>query len=305
MLSLEHLNPLLATLRAELQGLTALVQVIAGRGFIDSATLAALVAAGRIDPQLALELEAGHHPELVQDAFLSGLLFHRLLEAGQDATDWGEAEWHEELRRRPVTLDHAEREAMQWAAARAGIYCQGLANTLSDKTGELVVERLADDRSYALLGDDAQREASLEGLRTAVSEAAEGRKDSRWLRSRLLELMGDGTRNLTRIAQTESQRAHDMGVAADLAKRHGGDARVYKRPHRDACERCLGAYTEDGVVPRLFTLRELAANGDNFGRKAADWVATVGPMHPHCACPLRHLPAGFTFDETGAIVRAH
>lgn len=304
MLSLQDLNALLAALQAEMLGMAGLVPVIAGMQHLDPAILQALVDSGRIEPELAAAIHAGHAPRLVEDAFTAGLLFHRLLEGGQDPSRWSGQQWEAELQRRPLALTSAETEALAWAQFRAGEHCQGLANTLAAKTRALVVETLSEDRQTVLVGSEPRRGAMLDAIRQATAEHIEGRTTRRKLRSRLLELTQDGARDWQRIAETESQRAHDMGVAMDVATRHGAEAQVYKRPAPNACPKCVKAYTVDGSVPRLFALSELAANGTNQGRKAAEWVPTLGPMHPWCACALRHMPPNMAFDASGQLVRA-
>lgn len=303
-LSLGQLDQLLATMREQMAGMAGISLVIAGPQWIEPDRVQAMVASGLLDPTLAGQIQRGEHPSLVAEGFTTGLLFHRLVEAGRDPSEWSTEQWVGELQRRPLALSAAESEAMQWAQRRAGEYCQGLANTLEQKTRQLVVESLSEDRTRVLQGSEIRRNTMLDAVQQATAESIENRKGRRWLRSRLLELTHDGARDWQRIAETESQRAHDTGVAMDISNRHGRDAKVYKRPHAKACKHCTSAYTVDGTVPRIFTLAELEANGSNQGRKAADWLATLGPMHPWCACPLRHLAPGMTFDAEGNLVRA-
>lgn len=304
MLSLQDLDALLQALQAEMLGMAGLIPVIAGTAHLDPAILQALVDSGRIEPGLADGIRSGQAPRLVEDAFTTGLLFHRLLEGGADPSRWSPQQWAAELKRRPLALSAAETEALSWAQFRAGEHCQGLANTLAAKTRALVVEVLSENRQQVLVGSEPRRGAMLDAIRQATAEHIEGRTSRRQLRSRLLELTQDGARDWQRIAETESQRAHDMGVAMDIATRHGGEAQVYKRPAPNACPKCVKAYTVDGTVPRLFALGELAANGTNQGRKAVEWVPTLGPMHPWCACALRHMPPNMTFDSQGRLARA-
>lgn len=304
MLSPQDLEALLATLQAEMMGMAGLGLLISGPGRVDPALLRRMVAQGIVSEELARAIETGQHPRLVEDAFLAGLLFHRLLEQGRDPTEWSVDEWRRELQRRPTTLSAAEREALQWAQLRAGEYCQGLANSLGQKARTLVVEVLSQDRTEVLVGNPARRQTMLDAIRTATAEHVERRSTRKQLRSRLLELTQDGARDWTRVAETASQRACDMGTALDIAQRHGSDAQVYKRTGPQSCKKCVAAYTVDGTVPRLFSLAALAANGTNMGRKAAEWLPTLGPLHPWCACPLRHMPPNMTFDSSGRLVRA-
>jgi hypothetical protein len=55
----------------------------------------------------------------------------------------------------------------------------------------------------------------------------------------------------------------------------------------------------------VFTLAQLTGNGTNRGVKRVSWRATVGPIHPWCACEIVHVPAGWGFEaKPPAQVRA-
>ncbi|RYF12454.1 MAG: hypothetical protein EOO40_01235, partial [Deltaproteobacteria bacterium] len=68
------------------------------------------------------------------------------------------------------------------------------------------------------------------------------------------------------------------------------------------CEAC--AYLTRGAdgAPRIFTLSQLEANGSNYGRKAADLRAVIGPIHPNCQCAVVPVPKGWGFDASHELV---
>ena len=59
---------------------------------------------------------------------------------------------------------------------------------------------------------------------------------------------------------------------------------------------------DDGVTPKVFKLSELIGNGTNYGKKQADWVATLGIIHPYCQCTLGIKPKDTEFDKNGNLV---
>ena len=133
---------------------------------------------------------------------------------------------------------------------------------------------------------------------------------------------GSWARDWRRVARTELQFASNYGHLIDQLQRHPvnsgelpagevapevaghfqvGDeqlavpkALVYKVPQqvrRDEAGRLLAPCTDchriwyaDDETPRLYPLMDVINAGENFGRAAADWQATVGPTHPNCVC---------------------
>lgn len=301
----------LAAVRTDFQNLTRKFLVLAanaaGIDALDTATIDDLVSRGLLTTEAVEALKRGDHPDLIGDAMLTGLLLHRIAEAGEDAANWDRRQWVDEIKRRKFALSATEKRAVEIASdarTRVGIYCQGLANKVADQAMGVVVEALNEDRSAAVVGDDERRNKTMGSIAQAVAEGVEGRKDPRWIASRMLELTNDGARDLLRIASTEAQRVHEQAKAEDIETRYdGGETRVFKRLSPNACKHCRAAYLDSDGKPRLFTMRELRANGNNFGRKAADWKPTLDPMHPYCGCELTVLPPGYTFDDKGMVIR--
>lgn len=127
--------------------------------------------------------------------------------------------------------------------------------------------------------------------------------------AKLRDMTGDMYRDWNRVAQTEMWNAKCQGEAEAILSgesplsKQGADTEVYVKPAWNACSKCKQLYLErDGVTPRVFTLAELMANGNNYGRKQADWVACVPTLHPNCQCVMNVKPPDTSFDSQGNLV---
>ena len=128
--------------------------------------------------------------------------------------------------------------------------------------------------------------------------------------SKLTQALRDSTqdyqRDWDRIVQTDVWYAKTRGeVQAILDGKSvytskGIEAEVFMRPSPTCCKKCAEVYLEkDRVTPRVFKLRDLIANGTNYGKKQADWLPTLPPLHIHCQCTFNIKPPDTYFDEKG------
>ena len=54
----------------------------------------------------------------------------------------------------------------------------------------------------------------------------------------------------------------------------------------------------------VFPLKEIIANGNNIGRKVADWKPTISPTHPYCRCTINYKDPNIDWDaEMHAFVK--
>lgn len=95
------------------------------------------------------------------------------------------------------------------------------------------------------------------------------------------------TNDMRRVARTEGMFAAHEGALVTL-KDHAGrlgmrDPEVFKIISPGACAQCRRIWG-DMSKPRVYRLSEIEG-ASNFGVKQSDWVATIGPTHPACACP--------------------
>ncbi len=209
-------------------------------------------------------------------------------------------EWRDRTAQPPMT--EAERSAVSWANTKAAQEIRGLGNRVSDNFATIAIEV-----------DQEQRRQYENVIREELAANVEAREGWRKVVTALGDRTDDWARDLGRIAATEKHGALQEGQAAAMKRKSGrksGDVRVAKQPnHPDACKNCLRLFMEGGT-PRIFWLSELEANGTNVGRKVAEWLPTVGPVHPWC------FPAGTSIEteagplaievvETGTLVRTH
>jgi len=110
---------------------------------------------------------------------------------------------------------------------------------------------------------------------------------------------GDWNRDWGRIVETEMQDIFNKGRAEQIRNDKGDDAKVYKEVYQSACRHCIRLYLTNGIgsKPRIFTIPQLEANGDNMGKKVNDWKPTVYSTHPFCRCNLISIPKGYEWDE--------
>ena len=195
------------------------------------------------------------------------------------------------VKKNPVPLSNMEQRAIAMAQVNAGQYCRGLGNTIEKTTGAILIEA------------DQQLRIRFEGdIKTAVAMNRAKRETISKLKSDLGWATKDWARDLERIAITETMFAVQQGQADYLSDKYGSDSFVAKIPNPSACPHCLRLHIGEDGQPRVFKLSTLENNGANVGRKAADWRAVVGPVHPNCVCLMIRVPDGWGFDEEGELV---
>lgn len=201
-------------------------------------------------------------------------------------------------------LTRAEREAISVAKTKIGEHIKDLGRRINSKTGQVITN-----------ADEDLRQRRLKTLCNQTAQGIASKASVEDIAARVRSITKDSQRDWLKIVQTELHNALEAGKASAIASSlpPGSDPRVFKRPHPDCCSYCKILYLErDGVTPRVFTLSELTANGSNVGRKArrpvlvgrmkTQWRPVIGAAHPFCRCSLYHLPAGMSFDRTGAMM---
>lgn len=225
----------------------------------------------------------------IEDAYLYGQVLAALDNPKTAKMDL--KEFKQFVAKNPVPLSPVEKQAVLMAKLQAAQYVKGLGNKVDLDTGHVLIE-----------ADAALRAETEEAIQDATAENIAKRESLKKLKSDLGWKAKDWTRDWDRIATTEKTDAMQNGVADNIKKTHGPDSLVCKRPMPDACEHCKDLHIGPDGAPRIFPLTVLYANGSNHGRKANDWKATVGPVHPHCQCQLVRIPAGWGFDKDGDLV---
>lgn len=172
-----------------------------------------------------------------------------------------------------LPLTPVEKKAIEVAKKQAANDIRGLGNRIIQQTNQLIIE-----------GDQAQRQAYEKIITEETVKNIEKRRTVTNLVSEIGHATGDWTRDFGRISDYVTTLAFEEGRATQLIESDGGDVQVYKTVFNGACKKCVELFTTAGVgsKPKIFKLSELMANGNNIGKKSADWLPTVGPVHPFC-----------------------
>ncbi len=254
--------------------------VIAGVAGLDALTPeeAALLAAGKLTPEDAAAA--------IEDSYLYGQVLAQTETPAAQAMTYDEFREHVEAT--PIPLTPQEQASLRAVKHTVAQSIRGLGNRVDAHTGQLIIE--ADAKLRAVT--EAQ-------IKQDVTSNIQRRETVGKLKSDLGWAAKDWSRDMDRIAVTEKHNAMQQGLQDGIAKEHGKDALVFKRPLPGACKHCLRLHLDDAGIPRVFKLSTLRANGTNVSRKAGEWRAVVGATHPWCQCQLVYLPDGWGFDEDG------
>lgn len=192
-----------------------------------------------------------------------------------------------------IPLSSSERDTLTYLEKKSYSYIKGLGEGIkSFMVNSVGDENLAKREYYEKVIGDSLKRAVVErdSVKSIVSEI--GSKT------------GDWERDLGRIAETELQNAYEYGKGAHFNEEYGNKRVYYKQVYPGACQYCIKLYLTNGIgsEPRLFTYQELLDNGTNIGKKAKDWKATLGTVHPFCRCDLRvKRDESDTWDEEKGI----
>jgi hypothetical protein len=274
----------LETLRALVKDhMTALSLISLGpeTAQVDPADVKRLVDAGILDPAAVGALDP------VADMYLLGFASRKLEQLGIDPHEVTIETFRQFVTDNPLPLSTTEEAAIEYARTRAGQYAVGF----GDAHASEVVNAVLDEQAKTM-------------IREQTAESIAARETPGALASRLGHESEDWARDWSRIAHTEMKDAQSHGYAESLKKDFGPATgiRVARLPNADACPKCRELYLVRNAKPRIFTLAELEANGTNKGRKQKEWLATLGPIHPWCACETVFVPNGFELDPDGHII---
>jgi hypothetical protein len=97
----------------------------------------------------------------------------------------------------------------------------------------------------------------------------------------------------TKISSYNMHSCYQEGIAAQILKDAGPNAKIWYSVHPDACLHCVKTYLRNGrgSQPRVFYLKTVIANGSNIGRTAKQYRASLQPLHPHCRCKMNSYPS--------------
>lgn len=155
------------------------------------------------------------------------------------------------------------------------------------RTGIIEIDKMGQARAGAVVRDSVR-----EGIekRKSVSQVASmiGKKTDQW------------NRDLLRIANYNMHEAFNQGRLSNMQRSATAGARVFFDVYPGACKHCIRVYLTAGFgsEPKLFKIEEIRGNGTNIGKKAKDWLPTVGPVHPNCRCTVNEVPEGYKWNPS-------
>lgn len=187
-----------------------------------------------------------------------------------------------------LPLSEVEKQALSVVETRAMNDIRGLGNRVNQQLQTIMIE-----------ADNKQRHQYEEIIRNAAKKAIKRREGVKFVRSEVGHKLNDWARDLDRIGDYILHEAYDTGRALAIKKQKGGDAKVFKRVHKDACSSCKSLFLKNQKTwePRIFTIDELLSNGTNIGRKRDQWRATLSPVHPYCRCDVEYIPIGHVWSN--------
>ena len=177
-----------------------------------------------------------------------------------------------------IPLSSSERDTLSYLEKKSYSYIKGLGEGIKSFIVSSIEDENIAKRDYyeKVIGDSLKRTVvERDTVRSIVSEIG--------------EKTGDWESDLGRIAETELQNAYEYGKGSAFHEKYGDKRVFYKQVYPGACKHCIRLYLKNGIgsEPILFTYKELLENGTNIGKKAKDWKATLGTVHPFCRCDLR------------------
>lgn len=186
-------------------------------------------------------------------------------------------------KRERATIDSIKMQSMSDIRANAGKIFQDVNNVV----GNQLLTARANQEEY---------------LREQIMEGTGNRLSRKQIVRNIGRLTGDWHRNFSKSVQYISHTALNEGRAAMIHRRHGDNekGRVYFQVQVDACDHCIKAYLTAGSKsePKIFSIKLLEANGTNIGRKAKEWLPTIGALHVNCRCLLTEYIEGQVWNGT-------
>lgn len=162
--------------------------------------------------------------------------------------------------------------------------------------------RMRTGLSNAVLRNNQQQAVVVQNMiKQKTINAIQLRTGARGLAADLAETSKDWEVDWLRIAYYLTHEAYNSGRAQSILREYGPDAEVYFDVYEEACKHCMKLYLTDPddpeSQPKVFTLKEIIANGNNIGRKVDEWKPTISPTHPYCRCTINHKKPGFDWDS--------
>lgn len=157
----------------------------------------------------------------------------------------------------------------------------------------------SDIEGIILREDAANRHVYENIIRTAGARTIKERDSVRNMVLEIGNKTGDWGRDLGRICETELQNATETGTLEWIIDQKGEDALIYRDVYPGACMHCIRLYLTAGIgsEPKLFKVKDIIANGDNYGLKAKNYLPVPGSTHPFCRCRWHLYEKGLIWNS--------
>ena len=225
---------------------------------------------------------------VIEDAFLFGLLAQAI---GDDRAKKMNYKQFKKFvsSKNFVPLNEEEEYALQQVKSRAYTDITNLGARMRTSLSNSV---LRNNQQQALVVQQIIKKKTIDAIKM--------RKGARGLAADLAETSKDWEVDWLRIAYFLTHEAYNTGRAQSILREYGQDAEVWFDVYEGACDSCKELYLTDpddeDSEPIVFKLKDIIANGNNIGRKKANWLPTISPVHPYCRCSVNHKRPGYTWD---------
>jgi len=225
---------------------------------------------------------------IIEHAFLFGLLSEAI--GHEQAAKMNYQQFQKFLKSGNfIPLSENERFALEQMKNRSYNDITGLGSRMATSTSNIIIRAniTQANKIKDIIKDKAQKAVILrQGATTLAGE--------------LGEATGDWERDWLRIAYYLTHEAFNAGRAQSILKEYGTDAEVYFDVFPGACKHCKRLYLTDPDDPEsepiIFKLGDVINNGNNIGRRTAEWLPTISPTHPYCRCILNHKRKGYGWN---------
>lgn len=225
---------------------------------------------------------------VIEDAFLFGLLAQAI---GDDRAKKMNYKQFKKFvsSKNFVPLNEEEEYALQQVKSRAYTDITNLGARMRTSLSNSV---LRNNQQQALVVQQIIKKKTIDAIKM--------RKGARGLAADLAETSKDWEVDWLRISYYLTHEAYNTGRAQSILHEYGQDAEVWFDVYEGACDSCKKLYLTDpddeDSEPIVFKLKDIIANGNNIGRKKANWLPTISPVHPYCRCSVNYKRPGYIWD---------
>lgn len=188
-----------------------------------------------------------------------------------------------------IPLNETQQFSLDYIKQRSYNDIKGLGNRIRQGTANVILK--SNSRQQLIIRDQ---------IKKVSIKATELRYGPTTMAQELGELTGDWERDWLRISYYILHESYNHGRSQNILSKYGDDAEVYFDVFPGACKHCKELFLEDpedpDSKPKIFKLKDIIANGNNIGRKVAEYLPTISPIHPYCRCIINLVPKDMDWD---------